>query len=66
MDQRTIDPLNIGQWRFYILAAKDLDTAVGSQKTISLGRLKELNPVVVPYRDIYSAIRRSVGQINDN
>ena len=42
-DQETIDPLNMDQWNFYVLATNKLNEAVGRQKTITLGSLRELD-----------------------
>ncbi|HGY54978.1 MAG TPA: hypothetical protein ENK44_04710 [Caldithrix abyssi] len=61
-DQETIDPLNINQWHFYVLATKQLNLAVGMQKTITLGRLKKLNPVVVSYEGLYASIIQAAGR----
>ena len=58
-DQETIDPLNINQWSFYVLATKRLDDVVGKQKTITLGSLKKHNPIAVPYEELYVAIKQA-------
>jgi len=54
--QETIDPLNMDQWRFHVLATNKLNRAVGFQKTITLGRLKELNPISVKYEELNVSI----------
>lgn len=61
-NQETIDPLNINQWSFYVLATKQLNLAVGKQKTITLGSLKKLNPIVVPYEELYASIKNAANQ----
>ncbi len=45
----TIDPLNLDQWVFYIMAAETLNKAVGNQKTIALSSLEKLKPIKVKY-----------------
>lgn len=56
--QATIDPLNLDQWDFYVLSTKDLDQAVGDQKTISLGKLLELKPIAVPFGNLCESIEQ--------
>ena len=36
------NPLNIDQWTFYVIRTKDLDSEVGTQKTIGINPLKAL------------------------
>lgn len=40
-DQSTIDLMDLDQWEFYVLATVELDEHFGSQKTVTLSRLKE-------------------------
>ena len=55
-DQNTIDPLNLDQWEFYIIATDRLNELVGNQKTISLSSLEKLNPVKVNYGKIKDSV----------
>src|SRR5579875_2351118 len=41
-DQRTIDPLNVNQWEFYVVPTVDLDARTRSQYGITLSTLKTL------------------------
>lgn len=59
-DQATIDPLDMGQWLFYVMATASLNKRVGNQKTITLSRLKELGPREASYSDLNSAINSEV------
>jgi hypothetical protein len=59
INQEAVDPLNMDQWSFYVLGTNQLNQAVGHQKTISLGRLKELNPINATYSELYKSIKRS-------
>lgn len=45
-DQSTIDPMDLEQWEFYVLPTAVLDKQFGSQKRITLGRLKALASLV--------------------
>lgn len=41
-DQSEIDPMNLDQWEFYVLPTAKLDKHFENQKTVTLGKLKEL------------------------
>lgn len=58
-DQETIDPLNMDQWLFYVIATKKLDTNLGAQKTITLSSLTKLNPIIVQYGNLSTAIEQA-------
>ncbi len=47
-------------WDFYVLSTKDLNQAVGDQKTISLGKLIELKPITVPFGNLFESIDQVV------
>ena len=59
-DRETINPLNLDQWSFYAIATAALNEAVGSQKTIGLSSLLKLEPIEASYREIETAIERSL------
>ncbi len=59
-DKKTVDPLNISQWRFYVLATSTLNKQVGGQATITLSSLKKLKPVKVKYGKICKAIKATL------
>ena len=58
-DQETIDPLNVSQWLFYVMATKSLNQSVGKQKTITLSSLKMLNPTEVTYSELYAEVKQA-------
>ncbi len=60
--QETINPLNLSQWSFYILATSKLNETKGKQKTISLASLKKLNPIQASYSKIQSAISLTLNE----
>ncbi len=55
-DQKTINPLDMSQWVFYILRTEMLDKYAPEQKTIGLKPLLELEPVVCQYSEIMNVI----------
>lgn len=59
-DPETVDPTNLNQWRFWVLATKDLEARVGKQKTLGLATLQNLNAQEVKYSDLAKAIAFAV------
>ena len=45
-DKRTVDPLDMGQWKFYVVRTSDIDKHFSAQKTISLAKL-----MTIPHRE---------------
>lgn len=41
-DKSTIDPMNLDQWKFYVLPTAELDTHFGNQKQVTLSKLEAL------------------------
>jgi hypothetical protein len=64
-DQTTIDPLNLDQWTFYVLATRILNEAMPTQKTLSLSRLHQLDPDQIVYGKINTTIERVVREEYD-
>jgi hypothetical protein len=56
----TVDPTNLSQWRFYVIATKELDAKLGSQKSLSLTRLLSLNPTESDYFNLSAAVELAV------
>ena len=57
-DQDSIDPLNVSQWEFYVLATSVLDERCGEQKTIHLRPLKALEPEQPSYATLRETVER--------
>jgi len=55
-DQKTISPLDLNQWTFYILKTKTLNDLKSGQKTIGLNSLLSLSPIECKYPDLYNII----------
>ncbi len=58
-DQKTLNPLDLDQWEFYVLGTDKLGQ-LGPQKTISLSRLVKLNPVKTSFEGIEIAIEQEL------
>ena len=57
-DRNTIDPLDLSQWKFYILPTTVIDSRLGNQKSIALSRLKELGAKIIDYDHIDDTISK--------
>ena len=57
-DQNSIDPLNVSQWEFYVLATSVLDERCGEQKTIRLAPLRTLEPEQPSYATLRETVER--------
>lgn len=58
LDKRTLDPLDLDQWAFYVLPTVRLDRELGGQKTLGLAGLLRLAPFVARYGEIAATIAR--------
>ncbi|MCC7306720.1 MAG: hypothetical protein IT173_04090 [Acidobacteria bacterium] len=56
LDYATIDPLNIGQWRFYVLPTAVLDNRERSQHSITLRSLEELSGGSLSYGELRAMV----------
>jgi hypothetical protein len=59
-DRATIDPLNVEQWLFHVVATRVLDATLGNQKSVSLAGLRRLKPITVRFGSIREAIKKIV------
>ena len=55
-DRDTINPLDLSQWKFYILPTTVIDSRLGDQKSVGISRLKELGAEIVNYDQIHDTI----------
>lgn len=64
-DKEKINPLDIGQWEFYVVSTRELDEACEDQATIRINPLRELVGEEVPYAKlrakVKSVVPRTVG-----
>lgn len=61
-DKTTVNPLDLTQWDFYILSTNQLNAAVGEQKSITLGSLRQLNPKKASFADLRACIIEAATQ----
>ena len=55
-DKATIDPLNVNQWRFYVVPTTVLDNRTRSQHSITLKTLDKLCSGSFPYSDLRNSV----------
>jgi len=55
----TLNPLDIGQWSFFVLPTAVLDARVGEQKSLGLGTLRDLGASEVSFSGIADAVREA-------
>ena len=58
-DKLTLEPLDLSQWTFFVLATARLDAERGEQKSIGLGGLQELGAEQVSFEGIAEAVREA-------
>lgn len=61
-DAATLDPLNLDQWTFYVVATPVLDQRMPQQKTMSLSTLLTLEPIQCGYDGLADAVRQAAGK----
>ena len=59
-DKATVDPLNLDQWRFYVLPTSALDARKRSQHSITLRSLESLAGEPVEYKKLCDAVEKAV------
>lgn len=57
-DQKTINPLNLDQWVFYVLETETLNKYRPEQQTIVLNSLLELNPTKCKFSELKNVIEQ--------
>ena len=60
-DKATVDPLDIDQWEFYVVATRQLDEHLGDQKTAALGTLVSAGAAPTQYDELSQAVNRAAG-----
>jgi hypothetical protein len=56
VDKATVDPLDLGQWRFHVLATSVLDARTRSQHSVTLESLEQLAGPPVEYSRLGQAV----------
>ena len=60
-DKRTVDPLDVSQWNFFVLPTRVLDQRTRSQHSITLPTLQLLAEKSVTYAGLADAVRMAAG-----
>ncbi len=58
-DKLSIDPLNVNQWRFFVLPTKVLDARTRSQHSITLRSLEALAGQAISYDELREAVHKA-------
>lgn len=58
-DAKNVDPMNVAQWRFFVLATRVLDKTCPTQKSIGLKKLQSLGPEETHFGCIAQAVTRA-------
>lgn len=58
-DQATLDPMDVSQWEFYVLATRTLEEREEGQRSISLGELRKLAQQT-PYDRLRGAVEAAL------
>ncbi|MGW6271497.1 hypothetical protein [Streptomyces sp. NPDC055060] len=61
LDKQSLDPLDLGQWDFYVLPTRVLDERCPGQRSIRLSSLQRLGPARVAYAGLRDAVLACVG-----
>jgi hypothetical protein len=61
-DKTTTDPLNLDQWRFYVLPTAILDERTRSQHSITLKSLEKLCSEAITYAELLKAVENCIGK----
>ncbi|MEZ6055760.1 MAG: hypothetical protein R3C01_03555 [Planctomycetaceae bacterium] len=51
-DKTTVDPLDLAQWRFFVVRTEIINTCCGKQKSIALSSLTQLPHIECRYQDL--------------
>ena len=60
MNKLTVNPMDLNQWKFFVVPTKTLNDVCGSMKRLSLKRLLDLSPLEAKYGAIGDAIEEAV------
>jgi hypothetical protein len=64
-DQEKVNPLDLGQWRFFVLPTAVLDEEVAVQQTIALSSLLKLDPVETGFSGLSEAVEQASARNTD-
>ncbi len=56
-DKQKVNPLDIGQWEFYVVSTSELDQAFEDQATVRINPLREVVGEKVPYAELEARVK---------
>ncbi len=62
-DPALVDPLDLTQWEFFVVAATQLDRSLRDQRSLSLEKLKTLAPPATGYSELAGAVRECMASV---
>lgn len=60
-----VNPLNLDQWDFFILATEQINQEKGMQKMIGINSLLKMNPIVASYGELGAAVQKVMDRMNE-
>ena len=57
-EQDTINPLDLAQWTFFVVSRKRLECSRPKRKSVALGQLLKIRPIVSTFHELPAAIER--------
>lgn len=60
-DQKTVDPLDVEQWQFFVLPTRILDARTRSQHSVTLPTLHQLSGGSVSWNELGLKVRKAAG-----
>lgn len=61
-DRDLINPLNLDQWKFFVLSTEQINREKGMQKTIGLSSLLKMSPIVSSYDGLATAVQSAMNR----
>jgi len=61
-EPKTINPLDLNQWIFYVLSTNKINKSMPAAKTLSLKKLLSLDPIECSYKRLRQYIKREYGK----
>ena len=61
VERATVDPLDLGQWRFFVPPTSKLEALVSEQRALTVPTLDALSSGSVAYEDLKAAVRKAAG-----
>ena len=59
-DKKTVNPMDLSQWTFYVVSTRKIEQTYRNKKSISLSGLMKLNPIVCSFDGLKEAVENSV------